>query len=193
MNTQKSVTKNYKLNSKDELTTIIKNNGITIWNELIEFTAKLPYGRNSSRSELELVILEKKGSCSSKHALLKKVADLNKIDNVKLVLGIYRMNKKNTPNIGDVFKENPIDFIPEAHCYLKINNVRTDITTIESNFEMIKSDIIQELEIEPEQVEEFKVNYHKNFIKNWLKTTNSNFDFDKIWEIREKCIANLTQ
>ena len=39
----------------------------------------------------------------------------------------------------------------------------------------------------------FKVDYHKGFVKNWLKQTNSEFEFDEIWQIREKCIENLTE
>lgn len=184
---------NYKLNSNDELTAIIKHSGIKTWNELIEFTKNLPYGRNSNRTNLGLVFSEKKGTCSSKHAFLKKVADLNKVKNVKLIIGIYRMNQKNTPKIGTELSENSIDFIPEAHCYLKINNERTDLTTNQTDFDKIESDIISELEIMPEQVAKFKVDYHKTFLKKWISENQIEKDFDEIWEIREKCINNLTE
>jgi len=184
---------NSKLTSKDELTAIINNNGIQTWGELIEFVKSLPYGRNSNRTDFELVITEKKGSCSSKHSLLKKVANLNDIPNIKLILGIYKMNKTNTPNIGNVLIENSIDFIPEAHCYLKIDKKRIDITTFQSDFKKLEKDIIQELEIQPEQVAEFKVEYHKDFLKKWISENNIKLDFDEIWRIREKCIANLTE
>ena len=182
----------YKLTSEDKLTAIIKNRGIETWNELIEFVKSLPYGRNSNRFDFGLVISEKKGSCSSKHALLKKIADLNKIEKVKLVLGIYKMNQQNTPDIGNVLLENSIDFIPEAHCYLKIENNRIDITTDNSDFEKIKRDILKELEIEPEQVAEFKIEYHKQFLTNWISDNEIYRNFNEVWEIREKCITNLT-
>ena len=183
----------YKLTSEDKLTAIIKNRGIETWNELIEFVKSLPYGRNSNRFDFGLVISEKKGSCSSKHALLKKIADLNKIEKVKLVLGIYKMNQQNTPDIGNVLLENSIDFIPEAHCYLKIENNRIDITTDNSDFEKIKRDILKELEIEPEQVAEFKIEYHKRFLTNWISDNEIYRNFNEVWEIREKCITNLTE
>jgi len=179
--------------SKDKLTSVINNNGIITWIQLIEFVKSLPYGRNSNRTDFQLVFTEKKGSCSSKHAFLKKVADLNDIPNVKLILGIYKMNNKNTPNIGDVLIENSIEFIPEAHCYLKINENRIDITTQKSDFKSIEKDVIEELEIQPEQVSEFKVEYHKTFLKHWLLKNNKKINFDEIWRIREKCISNLSQ
>ncbi|TXD80565.1 hypothetical protein ESY86_20430 [Subsaximicrobium wynnwilliamsii] len=163
------------------------------WNELIQFVRKLPYGRNANRTDFELVIKEKKGSCSSKHALLKKVADLNNIKNVKLILGIYKMNRQNTPNIGNVLIENSIEFIPEAHCYLKIDDRRADITTDNSDFEKIERDILNELEIEPEQVAEFKVEYHKEILTKWISENRIDRDFNEIWKIREKCITNLTE
>ncbi len=184
---------NYILSSKDKLTFLIKNSGIETWNELIKYVKNLPYERNSNRTDFGLVISEKKGSCSSKHALLKKVADLNKVEKVKLILGMYKMNQKNTPNIGNVLSVNSISFVPEAHCYLKIENERIDITSQQSDIRKIESEIIDEIEIEPEQVAEFKVEYHKAFLKRWISEGKIEMNFDEIWEIREKCITNLTE
>ncbi len=65
-----------KLNSKDKLTLLIKGKNIFTWNELTHFIRHLPYGRNSNRTDLSLVIKEQKGTCSSKHALLKEIANL---------------------------------------------------------------------------------------------------------------------
>lgn len=183
----------YTLLSKDNLTELANCNGIESWNDLTKFIKNLPYGRNKNRSNFGLVLSQKKGTCSSKHALLKSIADLNKIPNIKLLIGIYRMSEKNTPRIGNVLTKNSIDFIPEAHCYLKINGNRIDLTTKNSNFQKIEKDIIQEKEIKPEQVVKFKVDYHKEFIKDWLRETGSNFEFDQLWQIREQCIQNLTE
>ncbi len=81
----------------------------------------------------------------------------------------------------------------EAHCYLKIEGKRTDITTFQSDFEKLEEDIIQELEIQPEQVAEFKVEYYKDYLKKWVLENNIERNFDDIWRIREKCISNLTE
>ena len=135
------------------------------------------------------ILSEKKGTCSSKHALLKCLAELNQIPNVDLFIGIYRMDKMNTPKIGKILCENHIDFIPKAHCYLKIDNIRIDFTFDDSDIKKIAKDIIQEIKIEPNQVVQFKVEYHKDFINEWLK--DSDINFSEIWEIGEKCIKNL--
>jgi len=183
----------YTLSSKDKLTELAKSNGVDTWNELTEFIKNLPYGRNKNRTEFGLVLSEKRGTCSSKHAVLKSIADLNNIPNIDLVVGIYRMTQMNTPKIGTELTKNAIEFIPEAHCYLKINGNRIDLTTKKSEFKKIEKDIIQEKQIEPKQVSEYKVEYHKKFIKTWLEETNVELEFDQVWRIREKCIANLTE
>lgn len=185
--------KDYKLTSKDGLTELARSNGINSWNELTEFIKNLPYGRNKNRTEFGLVLSERKGTCSSKHAVLKRIADLNNVPGIYLVIGMYRMNQLNTPKIGTVLTKNSIEFIPEAHCYLNINGKRTDLTTNKSEIQKIEKDIIQEKVMEPREVAEFKVEYHKKFIKKWLKDSNSEFEFDQIWHIREKCILNLTE
>lgn len=180
-----------QLTSQDKLTVLIKKTGVKTWLEAIELVRALPYGRNENRADFNLVIIEQKGTCSSKHAMLKKLADLNKIPNIALILCIYRMTEKNTPKIGNILTKNAIDCIPEAHCYLKVAEQRMDLTTTESDFSHLKKDVLKEIEIQPEQVSTFKVLYHQDFIKNWLKTTNSPYQFKHIWSIREKCIENL--
>ncbi|MBF2709280.1 hypothetical protein [Flavobacterium soyangense] len=161
------------------------------WEEILLSIKNLPYGRNSNRTDFSLVVAEKKGTCSSKHAYLKDFADKNSILNVKLVIGIYKMNESNT-KIGTILSENKMEYIPEAHCYLKIDGVRFDCTSSNSDFDKIKNDLLEEIEIEPYQVGDFKIEYHQNFIKNWLSENNSGISFEQIWKIREQCIENLS-
>ncbi len=177
--------------STDNLTTLVKEKGINNWSDLIEFVRKLPFGRNLNREDFSLVLKENKGTCSSKHSFLKKIADLNEFDNVKLILGMYRMNHLNTPKIGNTILKSGLDYIPEAHCYLKLNNHRIDITNSNSDIENLIRDIIEEIEIEPEQVNTFKVDYHKEYLQKWINENQIKMDFERIWEIREQCIKKL--
>jgi hypothetical protein len=180
------------LSSSDSLTQQIQTLGIYSWEDLLIYIKNLPYGRNSNREDLSLVIKENKGSCSSKHAFLKEVANLNKIPNIKLIIGIYKMNESNT-KIGTILSDNAIDFIPEAHCYLKIDELRIDCTTPKSDFSKIENDILEEIEIEPFQVGKFKVEYHQSFIKRWLSYSDLTITFGQLWAIREQCIAFLSR
>jgi hypothetical protein len=182
-----------KLRSNDPLTTLAKNKNIDTWEKLIVHVQSLPYGRNANRTDFSLVLSEGKGTCSSKHALLKQIADANHIPDVKLILGIYKMNQQNTPKIGDELINNSLEYLPEAHCYLKINNQRFDFTTMKSSIENIENEIIEEREINAHQVADFKVDYHKGFIRKWMKSRNISLSFAEIWVIWERCIENLTR
>jgi hypothetical protein len=161
--------------------------------ELIDKVKNIPYGRNANRHDFTLILSENKGTCSSKHAFLKDFADKNEIENVKLYIGIFKMNEVNTPKLGDLLSKNNINYIPEAHCYLKINQVPVDATTSDSFYDKIKHDILEEIEIIPNQVSDFKVAYHKAFLKKWIEETNQNNTFEEIWKIREQCISNLSE
>ena len=163
------------------------------FDELINKVKNIPYGRNTNRYDFSLVLSENKGTCSSKHALLKDFADKNEIENVKLFIGIFKMDEVNTPKLGDLLSKNNIKYIPEAHCYLKINQIPVDATTSDSFYDKIKQDIMEEIEILTNQVSDFKVSYHKAFLKNWIKETNQNNTFEEIWRIREECISKLSE
>ena len=159
--------------------------------ELIDTVRQIPYGRNSNRYDFSLVLSENRGTCSSKHAFLKDFADKNQIPNVKLMVGIYKMTEKNT-NIGNILSQHSIDYIPEAHCYLKIDDNVVDVTSTDSDFSKIEKDILDEIEINASQVADFKVDYHKSFIKKWIINTNQRKTFEQIWNIRETCIEKLS-
>lgn len=165
----------------------------TNWNELIDFVKHIPYGRNANRSDFSLVIKENKGTCSSKHAFLKDYADKNRISDVKLFIGIFKMTEINTSKIYPLLSENKIKYIPEAHCYLKIDGIPIDVTTTESFYDKIKNDILEEIEIKPFQVTDYKVDYHKYFLKKWIFETKQMKTFDEIWSIREHCIEKLSR
>ena len=159
---------------------------------LIETVKNIPYGRNANREDFSLLITENKGTCSSKHAFLKDYASKNNIKNVSLFIGIYKMNEKNT-KIGLILKDNNLEYLPEAHCYLKVNGNVMDVTSKESNFENLKNDILEEIEIKAHQVSEFKIKYHQDFIKKWIINNQINYKFEDIWKIREQCIAKLSE
>ena len=183
--------KHLNFTSKDDLTILLKDKDIQNWSDLIEFTRNLPYGRNSNRHDFSLVIKENKGTCSSKHAFLKKVANLNDFKYVKLILGLYRMTHTNTPKIGKTIIDAGLEYIPEAHCYLKLDHQRIDITNTHSDIETLSDAILLEIEIEPEQVADFKVDFHKNYLKNWIHENQIPMSFETVWEIREQCIKEL--
>lgn len=179
------------LNSNDDLTSDLLEAGVVTWDDIVRSVQCFHYGRNSNRGDLNLVWYERKGSCSSKHAFLKHVALLNDIPNIELILAFYRMDENNTPGIGTILSDNELSYIPEAHCYLRVNGKALDITNIHSDFNRYKNYIIESKVIQPNDVIENKVIWHKEFIRKWIEETQQSKYFDELWSIREACIAKL--
>ena len=181
------------LNSSDDLTSDLLEAGVVSWDDIVRSVQCFHYGRNSNRNDLNLVWYERKGSCSSKHAFLKHVANLNSLPNIELILLFYKMNEINTPGIGQTLRENDLSYIPEAHCYLKVNGEELDITTVHSDFKKYEKDIFVTKSIQVNDVYENKVIWHKEFIQNWIEETGQTKSFDELWAIREACVEQLSK
>jgi hypothetical protein len=73
-------------------------------------------------------------------------------------VGIYQMSERNTPGVGRVLAKYSLACLPEAHCYLRYDGIRIDVTRIlaEAPAEPIVHFLYEE-EITPPQVGEYKV------------------------------------
>jgi hypothetical protein len=91
------------------------------------FVCSLPYARNSTPNHPMVVLIEGRGTCSTKHALLRTLANEQGLD-MALVLGIYEMSERNTPGVGIVLMKYGLTTLPEAHCYLRAGANRIDVT-----------------------------------------------------------------
>ena len=116
------------LSASNPLPRMVQQQSINNWSDLLDFVRALPYGRNSRKDDLSLVLSENKGTCSSKHALVKQLALNNHIPNVELQLVLFKMNKRNTPKLTAILEQYRLDYLPEAHCYLKVNGQIIDLT-----------------------------------------------------------------
>lgn len=182
---------NRRINSSKPYGKLVAEYGIYQWNELVNHVHQLPYGRNQSRSDFTLVLKEEKGTCSSKHALLKHVALENNWSDIELILSIVKINGENTQKISRSLRDRGLDYFPEAHCYLKVNGDILDVTFPNTSEFKFKNDVLVERIIQPESVVQFKIDFHMSYMKQWCSIHNHNYD--KIWLLREKCIQRLSQ
>jgi hypothetical protein len=161
-----------------------------------QYVCELPYGRNSNPQVPLIVLTERKGTCSTKHALLRRLAIEQGFD-LALVLGIYEMTETNTPGVGSVLQRHGLGSLIEAHCYLRMSNTRIDVTRPHCQHLRITpiEHFLHEEEIAPEQITDYKIAVHKEFLKNWLAYNGLRncFSLEAIWSIREECIASLSQ
>ncbi|WP_018624362.1 hypothetical protein [Kangiella aquimarina] len=178
---------NKKLDYSEELSKEFIERGISSFHAACDYVWKLPYGRTSDRANWKLVLTESRGACSTKHALLKALADELLID-IDLVVGIYPMTGKNTSGVGKVLLKHNVEYIPEAHCYLRYQDERLDFTRYSVQADEPINKFFSEISIKPNEIGEIKLNFHKNFIRN----NYSKVEFERIWAIREECIAEIS-
>jgi len=102
------------------------------------------------------------------------------------------MNEDNTSGIGSALSSNNLDYIPEAHCYIKLHEQVIDITKPHPLYDNIRNDIILEEIVELEQLTKYKPKFHKAYIDQWRQENEIDFSTDELWNIREACIYNLS-
>lgn len=183
---------NFAIHSSKEISSAFRDSGINDFKQAALFVKQLPYKRNANKYDLTTVLTDGFGTCSTKHALLKQLAIENEIKNIRLMLCIFKMNASNAPKIAATLEDNKLEYVLEAHNYLLINGAIVDCTTATSAKEDFLDDIVSTIEIDPSQINEYKVNIHKEILQRWLnENAGINYSLDELFSIREKCIENL--
>ncbi|TDX82846.1 hypothetical protein [Epilithonimonas xixisoli] len=184
---------NFNITFDQEISQLFKQNNCSDFHSASEFVQNLPYRRNLNKDNLATVFIDECGTCSTKHALLKTLTEENNQSDFKLILGIFRMNGVNTPKIKSVLETYNLDYIPEAHNYLKFKNQILDFTKRNSSKNDFITDLLDEIEIQPHQINQFKIEFHRSYLKKWLiENPQIPYSLEKIWDIRELCIAHLS-
>lgn len=183
---------NFPLPQNGSLSQLMIDKEIFDFKSTIAYIHQLPYGRTSDRSNYRLIIPEEKGTCSTKHAFLKELAIESQQKAVQLFIGIYEMNEVNTKGVGNVLKNYQLDYLPEAHTYLKIDGNVVDVTRATTNKTPFLDSLLAEQEILPNQIATYKVNWHQDFLKQWIVEEQLSYSFEEIWKIREECILVLS-
>ncbi len=184
---------NFELNPKHDWSASLIKMGADDYLSALELVKAIPYGRNSSKNDLSLILTENKGTCSTKHAFLVQLAQEYGIADVHLALGFYKMNGENTPHIGGILDGYDLPYIPEAHNYILYHDQRYDFTSSETEFNIPLDDMMSEMTILPNQICDFKQHFHRFYLINWLREQGFGlrFTIDEIWEIRELCIQQI--
>jgi hypothetical protein len=168
--------------------------GVIDYRTAARFVSRLPFGRNTNVNDPLVVMREHRGTCSTKHALLSRLATEQHLD-ATLVLGIYEMNERNTPGVGPILERHKLSSLPEAHCYLRYSGNRIDVTrALGADPPEAISQFLHEEEITPEQIADYKATLHRQFLQRWIDETGAaGCDLDQTWRIREECVAALSR
>lgn len=184
---------NFDIEPIGEISKEFLKRNILTFHQATKYIQNLSYGRNPNKDDLKTIFTDNKGTCSTKHAVLKQLANENGFDGIKLTLGIFKMSEENTPKVGNTLSKKHLKYIPEAHNYLKYENDFFDFTNRNSLPVNFMNDLLFETEIQPNEINQPKTQIHKNFLINWLNENNDiNYSLDELWEIREQCIQDLS-
>ena len=178
--------------SEGEVSRLARRHGLETYVTAIRHVQGLPYGRTSG-PDYRLVLIESRGTCSSKHALLAVLARENGLA-VELVLGVYEMTGANTPGVGEELTRHGLSSIPEAHCYLRTDRGVIDVTMPEGSPSGAQRHFLHEEAIRPEDAGTYKISVHRHVVATWLyEKGHTHLGVDEAWTIREECIAALSR
>lgn len=182
---------NLQIENKGLISNYLLQKGIHNFAQLIHFLKYMPYGRNTQRENPLCILSEGVGTCSTKHGLIKLLAEEQNWQEIKLILCLFKISAENTPKIANILIANGISYLPEAHCYILKEGEAVDVTNESADFEAIKSAILYEESIEVAQLGDYKVHFHQKYIREWIVEEGIPFSFKEIWKIREDCIKAL--
>jgi len=157
----------------------------------VQYVHQLPYRRNSERANYRLVLPEKCGVCSTKNALIAKLAQEQNID-MQLMLAILNMTPTNMPKLADILTKHQLPYLPEAHNYLLYQNQRPDLTFPDQLRRLSPRAVLLEHAIDPDDIGEYKIQFHEKYLKKWLKEENLPYTLEEMLKIREACIEALS-
>jgi hypothetical protein len=191
----KTAFENFTISAHFELSLRFTDMNITDFAAALKYIQHLPYGRNGKDGSLMRVLDEKRGTCSTKNALLHTLCMENGKQSFPLMLCIYNMDAENTPEVKDVLRKYRLSYIPEAHVYLKNNGNIIDATYPKAHQGWI-STLTNEEEIESNDIGAYKLKYQKTYLDKWRKETKDKavmkYTTEQLWDIREECIAAIS-
>lgn len=181
-----------ELIGRGPLTAIARFRGFATYRQAATAVWQLPYGRNTSKGDLRLVLLEGRGTCSTKHAFLRKLAEEQRL-RVALVLAFYEMTEDNTPGVGRALEAHGVTSVLEAHCFLLYKGHMIDLTSPPGSRAGRAKRFLRRKLISAEQIGTHKEEQHKQALAEWIKTLPPPRPTEEeVWRIREACIAELS-
>jgi len=101
--------------------------GMTTFQEACRYVKAMPYGSNSNNEDSLILFEEAKGTCTTKHGAIARLAQELAIPVYKN-LGFYRLNDEIVTGVNAILQPYDLRFIPQIHCFLEYESYRVDLT-----------------------------------------------------------------
>lgn len=134
------------------LTKVFIDLGISNFKDASMFVHNAEYGYNSNYEDKLIFFKEKKGSCTSKHAVIGGLAEELHIPMTKEV-AIYKFTEEVATGANAILNKYNVPYVPMVHCYLVDNSHKFDLT--EGNHNGKNRPIGEDLVIYTEKVNPF--------------------------------------
>ncbi|MHA1509940.1 MAG: hypothetical protein ACTSO6_14700 [Promethearchaeota archaeon] len=101
--------------------------GIKTFRGACDYVHKIEYGYNTDYEDKMIFFKEKKGSCTTKHAVIAGLAQELEIPLYKHIC-VYKFTEEITTGVNEILEKYEIPYIPLVHCFLVYKNYRFDLT-----------------------------------------------------------------
>lgn len=183
----------FKIDENTELGKILVSLDLRSYHQVLNFLYELSYSRISDLENLKLVPHEKCGTCSSKHAFAAKVALEHGYPDILLKLTVFPLASSFLQGFREELRENSVDHILEAHCYLEYQGIPLDITTSRVDVTPYYANTIPILvrTLKPSEAGEHKQKLHKKLFSVWCQERK--LDYEKMWNLRSRFIKSISK
>ena len=101
--------------------------GIDTLHTACRYVNALPYGYNSDRDDLMILFKEKRGSCTTKHAVIATLASELKIA-IDKHIGVYAMTEALVTGTRKILERYHLPYVPMVHCFLVFEKQGVDLS-----------------------------------------------------------------
>ncbi|MGK7910133.1 MAG: hypothetical protein AB4050_01420 [Synechococcus sp.] len=150
---------------------------------------QLTYGSNSSNDDSELLFDELRGTCTSKHGAIARLAQELQLP-IQKHLGFYRLTDRIVTGVSEILQRYDLEFLPQIHCFLIYNNRRVDLTEGNCNGKNLTiEDYDFVVPVQPDIDEETETCYYFTYLERYrdIHPRFQQLDPQAVLQIREEC------
>jgi len=118
---------NAEIKDKGEVSKRFLELGITSFREACEYVHNIEYGFNSNYDDKMIFFKERKGTCTTKHAVITGLAEELNVPIYKYI-GIYKFTEEISTGANKILEKYKLPYVPMVHCFLVYKNYRFDLT-----------------------------------------------------------------
>ncbi|OLS14884.1 MAG: hypothetical protein RBG13Loki_1489 [Promethearchaeota archaeon CR_4] len=140
--------------------------GIYELTQAIDYVHSVKYGYNSNYDDPLILFKENKGTCTSKHTTIARLAKELNIPLFKNV-GIYKMTEEIVTGTQEILNVHHIPYIPMIHCFLVYQQKRFDLTEGNLNGKnRVIDEFIQIKQVPPDFSQKEEYSWYKEVLRS---------------------------